>query len=69
MTGLAKRDHDNREIPAHVVDLAPQKAAERAARENREYMVFAVQGANVGVWDWNISDGNLIFNERRRRGY
>jgi len=55
----------------YLVDLTQQKAAERVARESREYLELALTGAELGVWDWNIASGHVTFNERwaRMLGY
>jgi PAS domain S-box-containing protein len=49
---------------ACVIDLSQQKAAELAVRENRAYLELALEGADLGVWDWNIVTGHVSFNER-----
>lgn len=71
LISLAQQDTGDSELLACVVDLSQQKAAERAARENREYLDLALEGADLAVWDWNIATGHVTHNERwaRMLGY
>lgn len=45
-------------------DLADRVRAERELRESEERLSLALMGANLGMWDWNISTGEVAFNDR-----
>jgi len=32
--------------------------------DNKRRLEFALKGAELGLWDWNVQTGELIFNER-----
>ena len=40
--------------------------AERTAalRESEERLHLVLRGANLGMWDWNVRSGQVVFNER-----
>jgi PAS domain S-box-containing protein len=38
--------------------------AERVMHENEERFELVLEGARLGLWDWNISTGQVFFNER-----
>jgi PAS domain S-box-containing protein len=45
-------------------DIAERKKAEEALRESQERLELAMEGAELGMWDWNIQTGKLVFNRR-----
>ncbi|HII07371.1 MAG TPA: PAS domain S-box protein [Methanotrichaceae archaeon] len=45
-------------------DITERKLAEEALKENEERLKMAVDGANLGIWDWNLVTGEEIFNEK-----
>lgn len=45
-----------------ISSLAVEKSQELF--ESRERFHLAIEGANLGVWDWNISTGEMIYNRR-----
>ena len=45
-------------------ELSERKRVEAALRESEERYALAVQGANDGVWDWNLKSGRVYFSER-----
>jgi len=45
-------------------DLTDQKLAEAALAESRERYTLAVEGANDGVWDWDIRRGTFFTSPR-----
>jgi PAS domain S-box-containing protein len=38
--------------------------AARALRESEQRLELALRGADLGTWDWDITGGTIVFNER-----
>ena len=38
--------------------------ADEAARRNQERLEFALSGAELGLWDWNLQTGTVTYNRR-----
>ena len=38
--------------------------AERELRESKESLSLAIEGANLGLWDWNLKTGAVTLNEK-----
>ena len=47
-----------------LVDQTQQRAAQRALADSEELWRFALEGAGDGVWDWNLSTGEVLFSNR-----
>ena len=45
-------------------DITEHRAAEQALRDSEERMELALQGADLGTWDWDIPSGEVSFNKR-----
>jgi len=45
-------------------NITEQKQAEANLRESERRLELAVTGGDLGLWDWNISTGELFFSER-----
>jgi diguanylate cyclase (GGDEF)-like protein/PAS domain S-box-containing protein len=45
-------------------DVTQQKQVEQAMRQNEERLALVLHGANLGMWDWDVPTGNVVFNER-----
>jgi PAS domain S-box-containing protein len=47
-----------------IHDITDRKQAEQKLLETNERLELVVKGANLGTWDWNITTGEVFFNER-----
>ncbi|ABK45895.1 multi-sensor hybrid histidine kinase [Magnetococcus marinus MC-1] len=44
-------------------DITQRKADEKRLAESEQRLVLALQGANLGLWDWQAETGSLITND------
>ena len=54
--------HDG--VALYFRDVTERKQRERRLHELSERLQLAVEGADVGVWDWNVETGEVRFDER-----
>jgi PAS domain S-box-containing protein len=47
-----------------AIDITERTRVEAAAKEHQERLALALQGADLGSWDWNVQTGEVSFNER-----
>ncbi len=47
-----------------LIDITELRAAERRATELASRLELAQASAGIGVWDWNLRDGSVIWDER-----
>ncbi len=47
-----------------IHDITDRKQAEEKLLETNERLELVVKGANLGIWDWNITTGKVVFNDR-----
>jgi PAS domain S-box-containing protein len=45
-------------------DITDRKLAEEALKISKERLLFATEGANLGIWNWNIVTGELIWSDQ-----
>ncbi|HEY8945622.1 MAG TPA: PAS domain S-box protein, partial [Polyangiaceae bacterium] len=53
------------------VDITDRKLREEELRRTQERLELAMRGAELGMWDWDITSGQVFFNPRwaEMRGY
>jgi PAS domain S-box-containing protein len=44
-------------------DITEKKKAEEALRESETRSKIAQENANIGIWDWRLSDGHLVWSD------
>jgi len=47
-----------------VSDISARKKTEEALRRSEQRLFMALKGTKAGLWDWNIENGSLTFDER-----
>jgi len=47
-----------------MVDITARKGTERALLEATQRLDLATASAKLGVWDWNIRDNTMVWNDR-----
>jgi PAS domain S-box-containing protein len=47
-----------------AADVTHREEMEQVLRESRERLSLALDGAELGMWDWKIETGELVINER-----
>jgi len=45
-------------------DISEQKTAERELRRSQEQLSMALEGANIGTWNWDVETDEVIFNRQ-----
>jgi PAS domain S-box-containing protein len=69
---LSKITQDNRiYLHAIVRDISEQKQIEQALLDSREallkskeYLDLAIEGANLGIWDWDLRTNQVYYSEK-----
>ncbi len=47
-----------------LTDITERKQAEETLKISKERLLFATEGANLGIWNWNIVTGELIWSNQ-----
>ena len=59
-------------VTRHLRRIDAERAAgQEQLRQSQERLDFALRGAELASWDWNIESGDIVFNDRwsEMRGY
>jgi PAS domain S-box-containing protein len=51
-------------IEGFIVDITERKRVVEALKISKEGLLFATEGANLGIWSWNIVTGELIWSDQ-----
>ncbi len=54
----------NTMIKGFLIDMTERKHAEATLRESELQQRLALEGADLGLWDWNVPTGHFAVNER-----
>jgi PAS domain S-box-containing protein len=52
---------------AVIQDITGQKRSEAALRDSERRLELALEGADLGSWDWNLRTGEMLINDRWAR--
>jgi PAS domain-containing protein len=53
-----------RTLESLTTEAAERKRAMALLHENEERLSLVLEGAELGMWDWNVQTGRVVFNER-----
>ncbi len=61
---VQEEDGDIVKVAGAFQDITDRKEAERELRQSRERLQMAVEGGNIGTWDWDLDTGKVLFNRQ-----
>lgn len=62
---LSKIDEgDTQYLQATVRDISTRKKLEKEILDTQEYLDLALEGAGLGIWDWDLTTGGVKFDRR-----
>lgn len=53
-----------RQVRGYLIDQTERVELENRLRVEEERVELALQGADLGLWDWHVPSGSVTFNER-----
>lgn len=62
--GYMIKPFEDRELHSHIEIALYRHRMERRLRESEERYYLATQGANDGLWDWDVPGKNIYFSQR-----
>ncbi|MBD3886989.1 PAS domain S-box protein [Phormidium tenue FACHB-886] len=51
-------------VAIYFQDISERKQAEAALRQNEEQLRLATEGANLGLWHWDVSQDRLVWTDQ-----
>ncbi len=51
-------------IDGAIFDITDRKRAEEYLQDERQRLASAIDGTNIGTWEWNVQTGEMVFNDR-----
>ncbi len=61
---LSRIDEGGRSyLHATVRDVSERKFLEKKILDIKEVLNLAIEGGNLGIWDWNLADNSVTYNE------
>jgi PAS domain S-box-containing protein len=64
VTGSLFEEPPEHGIQIIVRDISERRRAQTALRESEERLSLAFEGAQEGVWDWNLETGHVVYSAR-----
>ncbi len=66
ITTVARKDSQGNIIgfQGTVRDVTDRKKAEEALRQSEQRLSLALDGANLGIWDWDLTTGKALWSQR-----
>ncbi|MBI5076422.1 MAG: EAL domain-containing protein [Nitrospirae bacterium] len=61
---IVDRDNTITHVIEYTRDITERKKTEAALRESEQRYALAAQGANDGLWDWNLTDNRIYYSIR-----
>ena len=63
-TGFEDHVRQCKYVNGILIDITRQKEAERALQESEQRLDHAMEGGNIGLWDWNLRTGEVFVDTR-----
>ena len=57
-------DSDGHHFTGIMRDISDRVAAEMALKASEQRLELALMGADLGLWDWNVKTGDVVYNAR-----
>lgn len=57
------KDGNVKYLLGFITDMSVQKKRNEKLRETKKRLELAIEGANLGIWDWDLTTGKIDINE------